>query len=68
MVIFAGARFAQSAIRLGLIDEYWLLTVPRLFGGGARLFESHALSAALRLYEVRRMDTGAVLTRYVAER
>jgi dihydrofolate reductase len=67
LVIFAGARFAQSAIRLGLVDEYWLLTVPQLFGGGARLFESHAHSASLRLSEVRRMDTGAVLTRYIAE-
>ncbi len=66
MVIFAGARFAQTAIRADLIDEYWLLTLPMLFGGGLRLFENHGLRRKFMLDECRAMDTGAVLTRYRA--
>jgi dihydrofolate reductase len=64
MVIFAGPTFAQTAMRENLIDEYWLLTVPKLFGGGARLFRDHAMRQDLELIEARLLDTGAVLTRY----
>lgn len=66
MVIFAGARFAQTALREDLVDDYWLLTIPMLFGGGLRLFENHGLRRRLRLDHCRTLDTGAVLTRYVS--
>lgn len=66
MVIFAGAKFAQTALRADIVDEYWLLTLPMLFGHGSRLFEGHGLLKKLALEEVRQMDTGAVLTRYSA--
>lgn len=65
MVIFAGAAFAQEAMRADLVDEIWLLTVPMLFGHGTRLFEGHSMRAGLMLNEVTQMDTGAVSTRYV---
>lgn len=64
MVIFAGARFAQTALRAGCVDGLWILTLPELFGHGTRLFQGHDLRRGLTLTEVRRMDTGAVLTRY----
>lgn len=64
MVIFAGAAFAQEAMRADLVDEIWLLTVPLLFGHGTRLFEGHELRSDLTLNEARQMDTGAVSTRY----
>lgn len=64
MVIFAGPTFAQTAMRENLIDEYWLLTVPKIFGGGARLFQDHSLRLDLRMIEARVLDTGAVLTKY----
>ena len=64
MVIFAGASFAQTALRAAVVDEVWLLTVPELFGHGSRLFEGHGLRRKLRRIECRPMDTGAVLTRY----
>ncbi|WP_428640764.1 dihydrofolate reductase family protein [Roseibium sp.] len=64
MVIFSGAITAQSALRSGLVDEIWLLTLPELFGYGTRLFDGHGLRATLQLQEVCQMDTGAVLTRY----
>jgi len=68
MVILAGAAFAQEAMCADLVDEIWLLTVPLLFGHGTRLFEGHGLRSDLALSEMRRMDTGAVSTRYVRVR
>lgn len=38
--IGGGADLAQQAIRLGLIDELTIATVPVLFGGGLRLFDN----------------------------
>lgn len=64
IVIFAGANFAQSAEATGLIDEYALLTIPELFGGGSRLFGDTGTRRTLKLIESRTMDTGAVLARY----
>lgn len=64
MVIFAGARFAQTALAAGAVDALSILVVPELFGHGTRLFEGHALRRRLTLTETRRMDTGAVLLRY----
>jgi dihydrofolate reductase len=64
MVIFAGAKFAGTVIRERLVDEYWLLTIPMLFGGGSRLFDASGGSQKLILLEARPMDTGAVLNRY----
>ena len=68
MVMFAGARLAQTALRADVIDEYSLLTVPVVLGGGTRLFENHHQRTHLELLEVRPMDTGAVLTRYQRRR
>ena len=64
MVLFGGARFAQTAMRANVIDEIWLLTVPRLLGGGTRLFDNHTINTTMALLECRPMDTGAVLTRF----
>ncbi|KKB13259.1 hypothetical protein VE25_02970 [Devosia geojensis] len=64
MVIFAGAKFAQTALRAGVVDEIWLLTIPMLFGGGTRLLDGGYQRQKLKLLEARAMDTGAVLTRY----
>lgn len=64
IVVFAGASMAQSFLRADCVDELWLLTLPELFGHGARLFDGHILRSKLDLLEVDRMDTGAVFTRY----
>lgn len=64
VVIFAGARFAQTALAAGAVDRLSILTIPQLFGHGTRLFEGHALRRRLKLTECRALDTGAVLTRY----
>lgn len=64
IAILPGARFAQTALAAGIIDELSLLVIPELFGHGTRLFEGHALHRSLKLAETRVMDTGAMLTRY----
>jgi len=66
IVVFAGANLCRSVIRSGLVDEYWILVLPRIFGGGARLFGDDGEPHGLRCLEVRPMDTGAVLLRYEA--
>lgn len=64
MVIFGGARFAQTALAAGEVDELSLLVIPELFGHGMRLLEGHDVRRNLALVEARVMDTGAVLQRY----
>lgn len=64
IALFAGARMAQSAMRADIVDEWSILTLPVLLGGGLRLWEDHRLAADLRLLEARPMDTGAILARY----
>lgn len=64
LAIFPGARFAQTALAAGVVDELALLVIPELFGHGTRLFEGHALQRHLKRSETRCMDTGAVLHRY----
>lgn len=68
IVVFAGARFAQTLMHHDLVDEYSILTLPELFGGGQRLFENHGLRRSLRLLESTAYDTGAVLSRYAVTR
>ena len=67
LVIFAGAKFAQAAIQEEIVDEFWLLTIPDIFGGGTKLFDEGPRQK-LSLIESRRMDTGAVLNKYVVTR
>ena len=62
--IFPGARFAQTALAAGVVDELALLVIPELFGHGTRLFDGHGLRRHLELAQTRVMDTGAVLQRY----
>jgi dihydrofolate reductase len=64
LVLFAGARLAQSALREGVVDELSLLVLPHLAGHGSRLFDGHGASRPLQLLSHRAMDTGAVLLRY----
>ncbi|HLI65783.1 MAG TPA: dihydrofolate reductase family protein [Caulobacteraceae bacterium] len=61
---FGGAGLADGLIRAGLIDEYVLLIMPTLFGGGRRLFRDDRAPADLALIDSRQFDTGAVLLRY----
>ena len=64
IVILGGAGVANSFIRAGMVDEYFLLVNPIVFGGGTPLFERGLPRAHLKLIETRRLDSGSVLLIY----
>ena len=58
-----GPELAAHAIRAGLVDEYQLLVVPVLLGGGIRSVPD-GVRAELELVEERRFESGFVYLRY----
>ena len=59
----AGPTLAAYAIRAGLVDEYHLLVVPTLIGGGIRVLPSN-VRIRLELLDERRFASGWVYLRY----
>src|SRR5215467_5136864 len=59
----AGPTLAAHAIRTGLVDEYHLLVVPTLLGGGIRVLPSN-VRVKLDLLDERRFANGWVYLRY----
>jgi dihydrofolate reductase len=55
-----GASFAQSLVRLGLVDEYRLLVHPVALGRGLPLFSDLNAPLDLQLVEAKRFKAGAV--------
>lgn len=64
IMVLGGAALAASVMEADLVDEYKLLVVPTLYGGGTRLFSEGRPQTSLTLLENRSLDTGAVLLRY----
>jgi dihydrofolate reductase len=62
-VSVAGPTLAAQAIRTGLVDEYHLLVVPTLLGGGIRVLPSN-VHVKLDLLDERRFANGWVYIRY----
>ena len=61
----AGPTLAAHAIRAGLVDEYHLLVVPTMIGGGTLVLPSNAC-VKLDLLDERRFASGMVYLRYRA--
>jgi dihydrofolate reductase len=59
----AGPNLAAQAIRAGLVDEYHLLVVPAMLGGGKRVLPSD-VGVKLALLDERRFSNGWVYLRY----
>jgi dihydrofolate reductase len=59
----AGPNLAAQAIRAGLVDEYHLLVVPIMLGGGKPVLPSH-VGVRLDLLDERRVGNGWVYLRY----
>ena len=59
----AGPNLAAQAIRAGLVDEYHLLLVPIMLGGGKRVLPSN-VGVKLDLLDERRVGNGWVYLRY----
>ncbi len=67
MVIFGGANLVQSFTNMGLIDEYQLLVVPIILGGGKPLFRNIRSRVNLRLLETKAFKSGTALLTYSLE-
>jgi dihydrofolate reductase len=61
MVVFGGARFAQTLSRLGLVDEYRLKLQPVALGIGQPLFKSRV---NLKLVKSKAFKSGVVALYY----
>ena len=59
----AGPNLAAQAIRAGLVDEYHLLVLPIMLGGGKRVLPSN-VGVKLDLLDERRIGNGWVYLRY----
>jgi dihydrofolate reductase len=63
MVVFGGARFAQTLTRLGLIDEYRLKVQPIALGAGLPLFDRNNRTK-LKLAKTKEFSSGVVVLYY----
>ena len=59
-----GASFAQSLSKLGLIDEYRLITHPVALGDGLRLFPELSKPLNLKLVDTKTFGTGVIVHIY----
>jgi dihydrofolate reductase len=60
VLVHGGPDFARSLTRLGLIDEYQLMTVPIAIGAGQSPFADLAEHLKLDVVEERRFRSGAL--------
>jgi dihydrofolate reductase len=62
-VAVGGPTLAALAIRTGLVDEYHLIVVPTMLGGGIRILPSNVY-IKLDLLDERRFANGMIYLRY----
>jgi dihydrofolate reductase len=60
MVLFGGARIAQTFVKLDLIDEYRLKLQPIVLGNGKPLFKDRKDRMNLKLLQSKTFDSGVV--------
>jgi dihydrofolate reductase len=65
---FGGAGLSHSLFAADLVDEFWLMLTPEIFGDGRPLFRQGRPGAAMRLTECRRLAVGSVILRYRRDR
>ncbi|CAH0175350.1 dihydrofolate reductase family protein [Roseomonas sp. CECT 9278] len=61
---FGSATLAQALWSLDLVDEFWMMVTPEIFGDGAPVFRPGRPAATMRLVECRPLDVGSVMLRY----
>ncbi|NKY33593.1 dihydrofolate reductase [Nocardia speluncae] len=64
LALFAGARVAQSFMKLGLIDSYRLVVNPVVLGTGTALFARGLPEIRLKLDDVKQFQSGALVLTY----
>lgn len=68
IALFAGARAAQTFMKLDLIDEYRIIVSPALLGSGTPLFSHGRRKVKLKLLDARTFSSGAIVLRYRPDR
>jgi dihydrofolate reductase len=66
LALFAGAQLTSSLMELKLIDEYRLIVYPEILGGGTPLFRNGQNGSILKLIDMKKFTSGAVLLEYKA--
>ncbi len=67
-ISLGGISISQELMRLGLVDEYWLVVHPVLVGKGRRLFDGLNVKADLELLDTKTFKSGAVVLHYSERR
>jgi dihydrofolate reductase len=62
-LLIGGAELAAQALRAGLVDDYYVVVVPIIIGGGHSALPD-GLRLQLELVEERRFDNGSVMLHY----
>ena len=68
IVLFGGARLAQTLVRLNLIDEYRFKLQPVVLGKGMSLFKDLESRMKLKLVRSKGFDSGVVSLYYTPEK
>jgi dihydrofolate reductase len=67
-ILLDGISVSQEFIRLGMVDEYWIVLHPVLVGKGRRLFEGLNTRANLKLMDSRTFRLGVVALHYLSHK
>ena len=62
--IDGGAEIVNAALRLKLVDELVISTIPILVGNGTKLFNDDRPEQMLKLLSVKQFDTGLIQSHY----
>ena len=64
-ISLSGINISQQFMKLGLIDEYWLVVHPIIAGAGKRLFDSTNERIDLRLVDTKVFKSGVAALHYL---
>jgi dihydrofolate reductase len=67
-ISLGGISISQELMRLGMVDEYWIVLHPVIAGKGRRLFDGLNNRANLKLMETRAFRSGAVALHYLSQK
>ena len=63
-----GISISQELMRLGMVDEFWIVLHPVLAGTGRRLFDGMNNKVNLKLLETRTFRSGAIALHYSTQK
>ena len=65
-ILVGGISISQEFMRLGIVDEFWIVLHPVLVGKGRRLFDGLNSRANLKLMDSRTFRLGVVALHYLS--